>query len=78
MDNTTIILYNGIYHVITPGIVVGAWPCGTIVMLAELFGSESKPQVYGVLHTFIQENQDATSQLRKLICSSLFIHIFYQ
>ena len=43
------------------GIVVGAWPCGTIVMLGELFGAESKAQVYGTIH----ENKDATQGLSK-------------
>ena len=47
------------------GIVAGAWPCGTVVMLAELYGAESKAQVYGALHTFLQENEDATTGLRK-------------
>jgi hypothetical protein len=35
-------------------------------LLGELFGCESKSQVYGMLHTFIQENEESTSQLRKL------------
>ncbi len=26
---------------------MGAWPCGTIVMLGKLYGSESMSQVYG-------------------------------
>ena len=36
------------------GIVVGAWPCGTIVMMGQLFRSESKSQVYGHVHTFLK------------------------
>jgi hypothetical protein len=47
------------------GILAGAWPCGTIALVAELFGSESKSQVYGSLHTFVQENKEATSDLCK-------------
>ena len=46
----------------------GAWPCGTIalvLLVAELFGSESKSQVYGSLHTFVQENHEASSDLCK-------------
>ena len=49
------------------GIIAGAWPCGTVVMLAELYGAESKAQVYGALHTFLQENEDATSGLCMLL-----------
>ena len=55
------------------GVVVGAWPCGTVVLLSELFGAESKSQVYGTLHTFLQENEDATSQIRKLHVHNLII-----
>ena len=47
-----------------PGIVVGAWPCDTVVWMSELFGAESKAQVYGTLHTFLQENADSTSDIR--------------
>ena len=45
--------------------MVGAWPCGTIVMLGELFGAESKAQVYGTIHAFLHENKDATQGLSK-------------
>ena len=48
------------------GIVVGAWPCGTIVMVGELFRAESKSQVYGNIHTFLQENGQATDNLGML------------
>ena len=51
--------------IILVGILAGAWPCGTIALVAELFGSESKSQVYGSLHTFIQENHESTSDLCK-------------
>ena len=37
----------------------------TVVMMSELFGSESKAKVYGILHTFLQENEDTTLQIRK-------------
>ena len=53
------------YNTILVGILAGAWPCGTIALVAELFGSESKSQVYGSLHTFVQENHEATSDLCK-------------
>ena len=49
------------------GIVAGAWPCGIVVMLSELYGAESKAQVYGALHTFLQENQETTAALRTLL-----------
>ena len=54
------------------GILAGAWPCGTIALIAELFGSESKSQVYGSLHTFVQENHEATSDLCKCIQYSTY------
>jgi len=47
------------------GIAAGAWPCGTITMLGELFGAESKTQIYGLLHTFLQENERETNGLGK-------------
>lgn len=44
---------------------MGAWPCGTVVMLGELFGSESLSQVYGQIHTLLQENSKQFMDLRK-------------
>ena len=35
---------------------MGAWPCGQIVMVGELYGSESLSQVYGQIHTLLQEH----------------------
>jgi hypothetical protein len=35
------------------GILAGIRPCGIIVMLTELFTSESKTQVYGALHSYV-------------------------
>ena len=68
---------------------MGAWPCGKIVMLGELFGSESMSQVYGQVHTLLQENPQQFSNLRKsevmyidhiilLYMQSLFIHVLDQ
>jgi hypothetical protein len=51
-------------YIHTTGVAAGAWSCGIVVLLGELFGCESKSQVYGMLHTFIQENEESTSQLR--------------
>ena len=45
------------------GILLGAWPCGTIVMIEELFGTESKAQVYGQLHSLLSTNTHAMSNL---------------
>ena len=45
---------------------MGAWPCGTIVLVNELFGSESLSQVYGNIHTFLQENKGAAKNLGML------------
>ena len=53
-------------YIHTTGVAAGAWSCGIVVLLGELFGCESKSQVYGMLHTFIQENEESTSQLHKL------------
>lgn len=51
-----------IYHT---GILAGVWPCGTITMLGELFGAESKGQVYGYLHSYLYENDAVTSTISK-------------
>ena len=48
---------------------MGTWPCGMVVMVGELFGAESKAQVYGNIHTFLQENSDAMIQLDIYICT---------
>ena len=49
------------------GIMAGAWPCGTITILGELFGAESKSQVYGMLHAYLHVNRESTSNLRKVL-----------
>ena len=51
-----------IYYI---GILAGVWPCGTITMLGELFGAESKGQVYGYLHSYLYENDAVTSTISK-------------
>ena len=49
---------------------MGTLPCGMVVMVGELFGAESKKaQVYGNIHTFLQENSDAMTQLDIYICT---------
>ena len=47
------------------GVMLGAWPCGIIVLLGELFGSESLSQVYALLHTFLLKNSSSTQEIRK-------------
>lgn len=59
-------MYDLFVKIMHAGIVVGAWPCGMIVMIGELFGSESKSQVYGCIHTFLQENKSSSASLCKL------------
>ena len=58
-------------HSYNLGIVVGTWPRGTVVMVCELFGAESKAQVYGNIHTFLQENSNVMTQLGIYICTPL-------
>ena len=48
------------------GILVGAWPRGTIVLVLELYGAKSLTQVYGAIHTFLQENKSAANDLGDL------------
>ena len=54
------------------GILAGMRPCGTIVFLGELFGSESMSQVYGNIHTFLNENVQARENLSEF---SLCMHL---
>jgi len=34
-------------------------------MVSELYSAESKTQVYGSLHTFLQENKEETNDISK-------------
>jgi hypothetical protein len=45
------------------GILAGIWPCGIVVMVSELFISESLSQVYGTPHDFCARNEQAASKL---------------
>ena len=45
------------------GILAGVWPCGVITLLSELFISESKSQVYGHLHSFLQSAPNTADNL---------------
>ena len=44
------------YTFFIQGLLAGIWPCGIITLIAELYKSESKAQVYGCLHGFIYNN----------------------
>ena len=50
----------------TVGVFVGAFPCGTIVLFDELYGSESISQVYGILIEFLARLDDMKS-LKELL-----------
>lgn len=45
----------------TVGVFVGAYPCGTIVLFDELYGSEGISQVYGILVEFLARLEDLDS-----------------
>lgn len=49
------------------GILAGIWPCGVITLLDELYISESKSQVYGAIHSFFLNNDDAMADLSKIL-----------
>lgn len=53
---------------------MGAWPCGKIVMLGELYGSESLSQVYGQIHTLLQEHTQQLHGLRKWLVVSKILY----
>ena len=50
----------------TVGVFIGAYPCGTIVIGDELFGSEGIAQVYGLLTDFLDSLSD-TSFLKQIL-----------
>ena len=43
------------------------WPCGIVTLISELFLAESKAQVYGHLHQFLQSVPTTASNLSKLV-----------
>ena len=43
------------------------WPCGIVVMFAELFTAESKSQVYAALHQLLSNHKTVSSRLSKQI-----------
>ena len=57
------------------GILAGIHPCGIITMIAELFGAESKAQVYGHLHAYLHDNEKATKFVKNhtaCTCTSMY------
>ena len=61
-------------HYCFTGIVAGVWPCGIITFLGEIYGSESKSQVYGLLHAFLHTNADTTAAIRENHSGILMIY----
>ena len=55
------------------GILAGIWPCGVITLIRELFTAESKGQVYGHLHQFLQSHSHTASNLRKFLFIRLYL-----
>lgn len=47
------------------GIVAGIRPCGVIVLLAELFSSDSKSQVYACLHEYMRKHPCVSADIGK-------------
>ena len=58
------------------GILAGIWPCGIVTLISELFLAESKSQVYGHLHEFLQTNPEVVSNISKLLISTVNREIF--
>ena len=58
-------------HVCYQSILAGIWPCGTITLLTELFVTESKAQVYGAVHDFLDSNPGSTADI-----SEVFVLVF--
>ena len=56
-------VHNNNLHI---GILAGMWPCGVITLIRELFIAESKSQVYGHLHQFLQNTSLQPSKIRHL------------
>ena len=46
---------------------MGMWPCGIILLVAELFRSESKSEVYASIHEFLWRNTKVSSTLSDFV-----------
>ena len=55
-----------VYNMHGIGILAGVWPCGVITLIGELFIAEAKTQVYGFLHSIIDNNRAELSNLGRL------------
>ena len=64
-------LYKTVIIYTTVGILAGIRPCGTIVLLAELFTAESKSQVYAHLHEFLRINPSVAEKLGRFTCACI-------
>ena len=60
----------------TIGVLAGMRPCGIIVLLSELFFTESKSQVYASLHEYFQRNPVASNNLGNQINTCIYIYIY--
>ena len=58
------------------GVLAGIWPCGIVVMVSELFISESLPQVDGTLHDFCARNKQVASKLGTLVTTLKYMVMF--
>ena len=52
------------------GILAGMWPCGILVLLSELFTSESKSQVFASLHELLKDWDGIQSSLSRCLCNT--------
>ena len=70
--------YNCNHNYNNAGILAGMRPCGIIVLLSELFISESKSQVYGCLHNYYLKHPAAAKKIsRKSSMISNVYHLCY-
>ena len=53
------------------GILAGMWPCGILVLLSELFTSESKCQIFASLHELLKDWDGILTSL--IICATYHI-----
>ena len=71
--NNTVTEYINVF--LLTGIIAGMWPCGIITFLSELYVAESKTQVYGALHDFMQKNTTPYVYTRPFYIAILFVLI---
>ena len=65
MDTLLLDCVTNLDFIFTQGIFAGMKPCGKILMLAELFTSESISQVYAYLHEYLRKNSGVTRNIGK-------------